>query len=76
MEIKKVWKVVKTPLKIAVTIALIYVVFQKIDFRDIKRLYLTSNLIFIYLALVAYFFSHVVSSWRLLSGAAEVFCAL
>jgi glycosyltransferase 2 family protein len=67
MEIKKVWKVVKTPLKIAVTIALIYVVFQKIDFRDIKRLYLTSNLFFIFLALVAYFFSQVVSSWRLLS---------
>lgn len=67
MEIKRVWKVIKTPLKIVVTATLIYVVFQKIDFRDIKKLYLTSNLFFIFLALLAYFFSQVVSSWRLLS---------
>ncbi|MEJ6982160.1 lysylphosphatidylglycerol synthase transmembrane domain-containing protein [Pedobacter sp. P351] len=67
MELKKVWNHVKTPLKIVITIALIYVVFQKIDFRDIKKLYLTSNLLFIFLAFLAYFFSQVVSSWRLLS---------
>ena len=64
---KKIWKVVKTPLKIVLTIALIYVVFQKIDFNDIKKLYLTSDLFYIFLALLAYFFSQVVSSWRLLS---------
>lgn len=67
MELKKVWNHVKTPLKIVITIALIYVVFQKIDFKDIKKLYLTSNLFFIFLAFLAYFFSQVVSSWRLLS---------
>ncbi|MBC8052094.1 MAG: flippase-like domain-containing protein [Sphingobacteriaceae bacterium] len=64
---KKIWKVVKTPLKIVITIALIYVVFQKIDFNQLKGLYLTSNLFYIFLALLAYFFSQVVSSWRLLS---------
>lgn len=67
MDIKKVWKVIKSPLKIVITIALIYVVFQKIDFNELKRLYLTSNLIFLLLALLSYFFSQVVSSWRLLS---------
>lgn len=64
---KKFWKVVKTPLKIVITIALIYVVFQEIDFNEVKQLYLSSNLFFIFLALLAYFFSQVLSSWRLLS---------
>ncbi len=64
---KKLWKVVKTPLKVIITIALIYVVFQKIDFNEIRRLYLTSNIFFIFLALLAYFFSQAISSWRLLS---------
>lgn len=64
---KKLWNKIKTPLKIVITVALIYVVFQKIDFNDIKRLYLTSNLFYIFLALFAYFFSQVVASWRLLS---------
>jgi glycosyltransferase 2 family protein len=64
---KEIWKVVKTPLKIVITILLIYLVFQKIDFKDIRKLYLTSNLFYIFLAFLAYFFSQVVSSWRLLS---------
>jgi hypothetical protein len=64
---KKLWKVVKTPLKIIVTVVLIYIVFKTIDFNELKQLFLTSNLFFILLALIAYFASQVVSSWRLLS---------
>jgi hypothetical protein len=64
---KKIWKVVKTPLKIIVTVVLIYIVFKTIDFNELKQLFLTSNLFFILLALISYFASQVVSSWRLLS---------
>ncbi|MBC7912753.1 MAG: flippase-like domain-containing protein [Pyrinomonadaceae bacterium] len=64
---KKIWNAVKTPLKIILSIALIYFVFQKINLKDVKDLYLSSNLLFIGLAFLAYFFSQVISSWRLLS---------
>ncbi|WP_207428299.1 lysylphosphatidylglycerol synthase transmembrane domain-containing protein [Pedobacter sp. SYSU D00535] len=64
---KKLWNTIKTPLKIGVTCALIYYVFQKIDVRDLKRLYLTSNLFFIFLALLSFLSSQFISSWRLLS---------
>ncbi len=64
---KKLWSIVKVLLKIGVTLALIYYIFQKIPFQDVKKLYLTSNLSFLFLALLAFFFSQVISSWRLLS---------
>jgi uncharacterized membrane protein YbhN (UPF0104 family) len=64
---KKLWSILKVILKIGVTIALIYYIFQKIPFEDVKKLYLSSNLSFLFLAMVAFFLSQVVSSWRLLS---------
>jgi len=67
MDKKKLWNKVKIPLKVAVTALLIYYVFQKIDFNQVKQLFLTSNMWFILLALCCYFLSQVVSSWRLLS---------
>lgn len=63
---KKVWNALKGPLKIAVTCALIYFVFQKIDFRDVKALFLSSDPLFIFLAFTSFFLSQIVSSWRLL----------
>lgn len=67
MDKKKLWNSSKTILKILVTACLIYYVFQKIDFNQVKTLFLTSNMGFILLALCCYFLSQVVSSWRLLS---------
>lgn len=67
MDKKKLWNSSKTILKILVTAGLIYYVFQKIDFNQVKTLFLTSNMWFILLAFCCYFLSQVVSSWRLLS---------
>lgn len=67
MDRKRLWSVLKVILKIGVTAALIYYIFQKIPFQDVKSLFLTSNLAYIFLALVSFFLSQVFSSWRLLS---------
>lgn len=67
MDKKKLWNKIKIPLKVIVTGLLIYYVFQKIDFNQVKQLFLTSNMWFIVLAFCSYFLSQVVSSWRLLS---------
>jgi len=67
MEMKRIWNIVKTPLKLIIAAALIYAVFQKIDLNEVKQLFLTSNPFFIFLAFMAYLFSQMVSSWRLLS---------
>lgn len=64
---KKIWDAVKSPLKILLALTLIYLVFQKIDLKELKELFLTSNLFFIFLAFVAYLASQMVASWRLLS---------
>lgn len=64
---KKIWNAVKSPLKIALALVLIYLVFQKIDLKELKGLFLTSNLFFIFLAFLSYLASQVVASWRLLS---------
>ncbi len=63
---KKLWSLVKIFLKVAVTCILIYYVFQKIDFEKVKHLFIISNKFLIFLALLTYFVSSIVSSWRLL----------
>ena len=57
---KRLWSIVKVVLKIGVTIALVYYLFQKIPFQDVRKLYLTSDLVFIFLALLAFFLSQVI----------------
>ncbi len=66
MDKKRLWNKLKTPLKIGVTAILMYYVFQKIDLRDVKRLFISSNLFFLALAFGAFILSQLVSSWRLL----------
>ncbi|WP_423149165.1 lysylphosphatidylglycerol synthase transmembrane domain-containing protein [Rubrolithibacter danxiaensis] len=67
MNKKKLWDILKLILKIGFTVFLLYLVSLKINFSDVKNLFLKSNPLFILLALLTYFLSQVVSSWRLLS---------
>lgn len=67
MDRKKIWSVSKTIFKIGFTALLIYLVFQKIDFNQVKSIFLRSDPWYILAALIAYFVSQIVSSWRLLS---------
>jgi len=63
---KKYWNIIKLLLKLGFTVLLIYLVFQKIDIRQVKSVFLQSRPAFIIAALLCYFLSQVVSSWRLL----------
>jgi glycosyltransferase 2 family protein len=64
---QRLWNVVKTILKIAVTSALLYWVFSKVPFSEVKSRLLHANYFWMFAGVVAYFCSMVVSSWRLLS---------
>lgn len=66
MDLKKVWEVLKTFLKIIVTGGLLYYVFQKIDLEEVRGVYQQSNPAYFILAVAAFFCSQVVSSSRLL----------
>ncbi len=64
----KLWNITKTLLKIAVTVALLYFfVFKKIDINDVKDRLINANYWWMFAALVCFFLSIVVSSWRLQS---------
>ena len=64
---QRLWNIVKTILKIAVTSALLYWVFSKVPFSEVKNRLLHANYWWMLAGVVAYFFSMVASSWRLLS---------
>lgn len=61
---EKLWSALKIFLKVGVTAILIYFVSQKIDAKTLKDLFLKSNPIFILLALILYFISAIIASWR------------
>ncbi|WP_448702583.1 lysylphosphatidylglycerol synthase transmembrane domain-containing protein [Mucilaginibacter sp. AW1-3] len=63
----KLWTATKTILKIAVTVVLLYFVFRKVPFTDVKYRLLHANYWWMLAALISFFASMVVSSWRLLS---------
>ncbi len=58
-------KIVKTLAKIGVSILLLYLVFTKIDFNQVIKLYETSNPFYLVLAIVLFIISQFVSSLRL-----------
>ncbi len=62
---KKWWRIVKNILKIGVTGFALYWVFSKVDIRDVKEAFLTSNPVFLVLAFLAYALSVVIGSSRL-----------
>lgn len=63
----KLWNVTKLVLKIAVTSALLYYVFSKVPFSEVKSRLAHANYWWMFAGVVAYFLSMVASSWRLLS---------
>lgn len=67
MDRKTLWNIAKIAFKLGFTILLVYLVFRKIDFQQVKSIFLKSDPWYILAALLTYFFSQVISSWRLLS---------
>ncbi len=63
----KLWNITKTLLKIAVTGVLLYYVFSKVPISQVKTRLLNANYWWMFAALVCFFLSIVVSSWRLQS---------
>lgn len=63
----KLWNITKTLLKIAVTVVLLYFVFKRVPLNDVKNRLLNANYWWMFGALVCFFLSIVVSSWRLSS---------
>ena len=64
---EQLWSITKTVLKIAVTVVLLYFVFRKVPFADVKYRLIHANYWWMGAALLSFFCSMVVSSWRLLS---------
>ncbi len=63
----KIWEITKTVLKIAVTAVLLYIVYKKVPFADVKYRLIHANYWWMLAALLSFFISIVISSWRLLS---------
>ncbi len=61
------WNIGKTLFKIAVTSVLLYFVFRHVPFKDVKYRLLHANYWWMFAAMVCFFLSIVVSSWRLMS---------
>jgi uncharacterized membrane protein YbhN (UPF0104 family) len=64
---QKFWNVIKTILKFAVTGLLLYWVFSKVPFSEVKGRLIHANYWWMLVAVLFYFFSMLASSWRLLS---------
>jgi uncharacterized membrane protein YbhN (UPF0104 family) len=64
---QQLWSVTKTVLKFAVTAVLLYFVFRKVPFADVKYRLVHANYWWMAAALLSFFASMIVSSWRLLS---------
>jgi len=63
---KRTKDVVKILLKLGFTVLLIYLISQKINLGQVKKVFLNSEPSFIFFALVSYFLSQLAASWRLL----------
>jgi uncharacterized membrane protein YbhN (UPF0104 family) len=61
------WNIAKTLLKFAVTSVLLYFVFRHVPFKDVKYRLLHANYWWMLVALLCFFLSIIVSSWRLMS---------
>jgi uncharacterized membrane protein YbhN (UPF0104 family) len=64
---QKLWNITKTLLKFAVTTVLLYFVFRRVPFADVKYRLLHANYWWMLAALVCFFISMIISSWRLSS---------
>jgi len=66
MDKTKLRKLLKLFLKIGFTALLLYLVLNKINLSEVKKIFQKSNPFYILLALITFFLSQVISSWRLL----------
>jgi uncharacterized membrane protein YbhN (UPF0104 family) len=63
----RLWSATKLILKFAITSALLYYVFSKVDFKEITGRMAHANYLWMAAAVFFYFLSMVASAWRLLS---------
>ena len=63
----KIWDITKLVLKVGVTSALLYYVFSKVPFSEVKNRLLHANYWWMLAGVAFYFCSMVASAWRLLS---------
>lgn len=63
----RVWSITKVVLKFAVTSVLLYYVFRNVHFADVKSRLINANYWWMLAAVISFFTSIVLSSWRLLS---------
>lgn len=66
MDKKKRWNIIKLLLKLGFTTLLCYLVFTKIDLRQVKSIFLKSDYRYILAAFFIYYLSQVISSSRLI----------
>jgi len=66
MERKKIRNILTFILKLSITAFLIWLVFRKINYTEVRSIFLRSNLIFIFIAFVCLVLSQIISSWRLM----------
>ena len=64
---QRLWSITKVVLKFAVTSALLYYVFSKVPLQKVKLRLIHANYWWMFAALVCFFASMVMSSWRLSS---------
>jgi uncharacterized membrane protein YbhN (UPF0104 family) len=62
---KKWWRITKNILKFAVTAFALYWVFSKVDVKDVKDAFFTSNPLYLFLAFLAYAISIAIGASRL-----------
>ena len=65
MDKKRIWNISKLLFKLCLTATLIYLVFQKINYNQVKAIFLQSDPLYIFIALLLLFCSQVVACWRL-----------
>lgn len=63
----RLWNITKMLLKIAVTAVLLYFVFKRVPLTDVKNRLINANYWWMFAALISFFLSIIVSSWRLRS---------
>lgn len=65
MNKKKIFSILKTSLKILVSVGALLFVFSKIEFKEVFQVFRTSNLLLLFFALLAFGISKLIAAFRL-----------
>ncbi|HEY0667897.1 MAG TPA: lysylphosphatidylglycerol synthase transmembrane domain-containing protein, partial [Sphingobacteriaceae bacterium] len=65
MDKARIWSIIKIVLKIGITALSLYLVFKKVDPKDLKSAFSTTNPLFLLAALIFFVISQVISASRL-----------